>query len=159
MEAAGLQPGSELLERIVGADSALVVVKTGQPEVMIEQFKQAARRSGQAVYAWHEEVGLYSLREGDVRVPGCRRVGDTLRYVVQSMHFGIYLMTGIQGVLGRAEQTLLRKLARDKANYVRRVVLLTNDEALIASVEDLAEVFGSSVRDTQPRLRDGRWVV
>ena len=89
MEAAGLQPGIDTLDRIVDAESALVVLRTDQPEVVVEQFRQITRRSGQSAYVWYRDDGLRSLREGDVRVPGCRRVSDTLRYVLQSMHFGI----------------------------------------------------------------------
>ncbi|WP_052394879.1 hypothetical protein [Oleiagrimonas soli] len=159
MEAAGLQPGIDTLDRIVDAESALVVLRTDQPEVVVEQFRQITRRSGQSAYVWYRDDGLRSLREGDVRVPGCRRVSDTLRYVLQSMHFGIYLMIGVEGPLDRAEQTLLRQLERGRSDQVRRVVLLTDDEALIDSVEGLATMMGGSVAGARPRLRDGRWVV
>ncbi|GAB3041211.1 MULTISPECIES: hypothetical protein [Oleiagrimonas] len=159
MEAAGLQPGIDTLDRIVDAESTLVVLRTDQPEVLVEQFRQITRRSGQSAYVWYHDGGLHSLREGGVRVPGCRRVGDTLRYVLQSMHFGIYLMIGVQGPLDRAEQTLLRQLERRRSEQVRRVVLLTNDDALIESVDGLATVIGGAVAGARPRLRDGRWVV
>lgn len=159
MEAAGLQPGSDTLESIIEADTALVVLRTDQPDLLVEQFRQVTRRSGQTAYVWHSDQGLRSLREGDVRVPGCRRFGDTLRYVLQSMHFGIYLMTGMRGKLDQADLVLLRKIRREQAEHVRKVVLLTNDDALIHSVDDLATVLGGNVAGARPRLRDGRWVV
>jgi hypothetical protein len=159
MEAVGLQPGTDTLDRIVNAESVLTILMTDQPEVLVEQFRHVARRSGQSVYVWYPESGLRSLREGDVRVPGCRRVGDTFRYVLQSMHFGIYLMVGVRGVLGRGEKTLLRQLQRASGEHVRRIVLLTNDEALVKSAEDVASVIGADHAGGRPRLRDGRWVV
>lgn len=159
MDAVGLQPGSDTLDRIVDADAVLTILRTEQPEVLVEQFRHVARRSGQSIYAWYPDSGLRSLREGDVRVPGCRRVGDTFRYVLQSMHFGIYLMIGVRGALGRAEQTLLRQLQRGRAEQVRRIVLLTNDEALVQSVGDMANIIGEGQATDRPRLRDGRWVV
>lgn len=159
MEAAGLQPGSETLERIIDADSALVLLHTEQPDLLVEQFRQVTRRSGQSAYVWHPENGLRSLREGDVRVPGCRRFGDTIRYVLQSMHFGIYLVTGLHGRVSQPDLVLLRKLRRMASDQVRKVVLLTNDEKLIGSIGDLATVLGSEVAQARPRLRDGRWVI
>lgn len=159
MEAVGLQPGTDTLDRIVNAESVLTILRTDQPEVLVEQFRHVARRSGQSVYVWYPDSGLRSLREGDVRVPGCRRAGDTFRYVLQSMHFGIYLMVGVHGALGRGEQTLLRQLQRGRADHVRRIVLLTNDDALVKSVEDMASVIGGDAGSGRPRLRDGRWVV
>lgn len=159
MEAAGLQPGSETLDRIIDADTALVVLRTDQPDLLVEQFRQVTRRSGQTAYVWHPEHGLRSLREGDVRVPGCRRFGDTLRYVLQSMHFGIYLVTGLPRRLEQPDLVLMRKFRRIKSDHVRKVVLLTGDDDLIQSIGDLATVIGGSVAGTRPRLRDGRWVV
>jgi hypothetical protein len=159
MEAAGLQPGSETLDRIIEAETALVVLRTDQPDLLVEQFRQVTRRSGQTAYVWHPEHGLRSLREGDVRVPGCRRFGDTLRYVLQSMHFGIYLVTGLPRRFEQNDLVLMRRFRRLKSDHVRKVVLLTGDEALIDSIGDLATVIGGSVSGARPRLRDGRWVV
>jgi hypothetical protein len=159
MKAVGIQPGSDTLERVIAADSVLTMIKTDQPEVLVEQFRHVARRSGQSVYVWYPDKGLRSLREGDVRVPGCRGVGDTFRYVMQSMHFGIYIMVGVRGALSRAEQTLLRQLEHRGAEYVRRIVLLGNDEALMKSVEAKATMIETGVGGGRPRLRDGRWVV
>lgn len=159
MEAAGLQPGSDTLDRIIDADSSLVVLRVDQPELLVEQFRQVTRRSGQSAYVWQPDQGLRSLREGEVRVPGCRRFGDTLRYVLQSMHFGIYLITGLRGRVSQPDLVLLRRLRRDRSDPVRKVVLLTQDTTLIQSIGDLATVLGSDVPTTRPRLRDGRWVL
>ncbi len=159
MEAAGLQPGSETLERIIEAESALVVLRTDQPDLLVEQFRQVTRRSGQSVYVWHSDHGLHSLREGEVRVPGCRRFSDTLRYIIQSMHFGVYLMTGMPRKLDAGDHVLLRKIRREQSDQVRKVVILTSDESLIQSVEDMATVLGGSAASARPRLRDGRWVL
>jgi hypothetical protein len=159
MEAAGLQPGSDTLDRIIEADSAVVVLRAEKPELLVEQFRQVTRRSGQTVYVWHPEEGMRSLRDMDVRVPGCRTVGDTLRFVLHSMHFGVYVLTGIRGQLAKPELALMRKLLRGVSDHVRKVVLLTDDDALVTSVEDIASVIGGSVPGSRPRLRDGRWVV
>jgi len=159
MEAAGLQPGSDTLDQIIEADSAVVVLRAEQPDLVVEQFRQVTRRSGQTVYVWHPEQGLRSLRDEDVRVPGCRTFGDTMRYVLHSMHFGIYLLTGFRGKLDKSDTTMLRKLLRGSTEHVRKVVFLSNDDALLASIGDLASVIGGTTVGTRPRLRDGRWVV
>ena len=44
-------------------------METADAAAVLEQFRQFARRSGQAIYAWQDEVGLASLREaGELQV-------------------------------------------------------------------------------------------
>lgn len=160
MEAISAQIGSELFDRILNADTPVLVLETQQSEALIEQFRQLVRRSGQTVYLWREGEGLCSLRESGVRVPGCLRVSDTLRYVHKSMRFGIYLMAGIKPPLQPTHLSLLQRIGRTQAAFVRRVVLLGEGSELAASLGELATVLRhEEVVQMKPRLRDGRWVV
>lgn len=154
------QAGSETFQRIVEAERAVVVLETGHAEEMIVQFRRLAQRSGQVMYLWRESDGLHSLREGDVAVPGCLRVGDTLRYVLQSMHFGVYLLADMAPPLSPTVLSLLRQIVRAETPYIRRVVLMTQTPALTSVLESLAvSIDCDHARLVRPRLRDGRWVV
>ncbi|HET7360205.1 MAG TPA: hypothetical protein VFJ04_08655 [Rhodanobacteraceae bacterium] len=158
MEAPAVLAGSDIFERILGADGPLVVLETDQAEMLIEQFRQLARRNGQTAYLWREGAGLASLREGEVRVPGCLRMGDTLRYVLQSMHFGVYLFADVGVPISSANLSLLRQLTRSRSTHVRRVVLLTASPQLADSLGGIALALRRREARVQPRLRDGRWV-
>lgn len=83
----------KLFERIVQSPHNLIAIETANPADVLAQFRLLALRTGQSVYYWQEDAGITSLRERDVRVPGSKRVTDALRYILQSMQFGVYLFT------------------------------------------------------------------
>ena len=154
------QAGTEIFERILEASSGLVVLESSDALGLIEQFRMTARRSGQAVYLWQPDTGLGSLRDAHARVPDCERLGNALRYMQQSMHFGVYFLLGIELPLSAMDATLLRQLARAPKEYLRRVVLIDAPAALIEHLGDQAVYLDSG--ESQPRrlrLRDGRWLV
>jgi hypothetical protein len=152
--------GAEVFERILTAPSALVVLDIDDEDGVIEQFRMIARRSGQSVYQWSTADGLTSLRDAQARVPGCQRLGDALRYIQQSLHFGVYLLAMPVVEPNLADIALLRQLARITTEHVRRIVLVGAQEATIAALEDSAVRMGGHLNSkrVQPRLRDGRWV-
>ena len=112
MASAVPQAGAEIFERILTAPSGLVVLQSKDAEALIEQVRVLARHSGQAVYLWQPDTGLGSLREAHARVPDCERLGNALRYMQQSMHFGVYFVRGVELPLSAVDAALLRQLAR-----------------------------------------------
>ncbi|MEO5829865.1 MAG: hypothetical protein ABIQ36_04790 [Rhodanobacter sp.] len=160
MFAEPVQAGSEILERILAAPSGLVVLDSKDVPALIEQIRAIARHTGQAVYLWQPDTGLVSLRDAHVRVPDCQRLGNALRYMKQSMHFGVYLLIGLELPLSAMDATLLRQLARAPKGHLRRVVLI---DVLPTLAEHLGEIaIRVDAEDSQPRrlrLRDGRWLV
>ena len=103
--------------------------------------------------------GHGQLREVHARVPGLQRLGNALRYMQQSNHFGIYLLAKFPLPISTMDNNLLRQLARSPAGHVRRVVLLDAEPALVAGLDDVAVRLDGSSRPAQrPRLRDGRWL-
>jgi hypothetical protein len=153
------QAGTEIFERILDASSGLVVLESNDAHGLIEQFRMMARRSGQAVYLWQPDTGLGSLRDAHARVPDCQRLGNALRYMQQSMHFGVYFLLGIELPLSAMDATLLRQLARAPKGYLRRVVLIDAPAALIEHLGDQAVYLSSGENQLRRlRLRDGRWL-
>lgn len=160
MASAAPQAGTEIFERILDATSGLVVLESDDVHGLIEQFRMMARHSGQAVYLWQPDTGLGSLRDAHARVPDCQRLGNALRYMQQSMHFGVYFLLGIELPLSAMDATLLRQLARAPKEYLRRVVLIDAPAALIEHLGEQAVYLGSAEsRLRRLRLRDGRWLV
>jgi hypothetical protein len=149
----------KLFERIVQSPQNLIVIETANTADVLAQFRLLALRSGQSVYYWQEEAGITSLRERDLRVPGSKRVTDALRYILQSMQFGVYLFTEYAEHLRAPNIGLLRQISRIRTGNGRKVVFVGEEvrlpEGLDALVERIAHQPSGSGR---PRLRDGRWV-
>jgi hypothetical protein len=152
--------GSDIYERILTAPGGLIVLEHADSAMLVEQFRALARNNGQSVYVWHPEDGMENLREAHARIPGSQRLSIALRYIQQSIHFGVYLLSQFPLPMSAMDSALLRQLARAPAGHVRRVVLLDALPALASSLDDVAVRLSSTAPVTQrPRLRDGRWLL
>jgi hypothetical protein len=154
------QATTEILEHILEAESGLVLLDSSDALALMDQFRGVARHTGQAMYLWQPDTGLGSLREAHLHVPDSERLGNVLRYMQQSIHFGVYFLVGIELPLSAMDATLLRQLARMPKEHLRRVVLINPPDALVDDLGALAERLNSE--HSQPRrlrLRDGRWLV
>ncbi len=149
----------KLFDRIVQSSHNLIAIDTAHSVDVVAQFRLLAMRTGQSVYYWQDDAGITSLRERDVRVPGSKRVTDALRYILQSMQFGIYLFTDYEQHLRAPNIGLLRQIARTRSGNGRKVVFIGEHmpmpEGLDVLTERIAHMHASNGR---PRLRDGRWV-
>jgi len=160
MAAVQPQAGIDIFERILAASGGLVALACGDVAQLVEQFRAIARHTGQSVYLWREAEGLASLRDAGLRVPDCQRLDQALRYMQQSMHFGVYLLDGISLPLSPADAALLRQLARQRGSRPRRIVLLNAPEALLDYLGPrVGRLDDAPPRFPRPRLRDGRWLV
>ena len=153
------QAGAEIFERILTAPSGLVVLQSKDAEALIEQVRVLVRHSGQAVYLWQPDTGLGSLREAHARVPDCERLGNALRYMQQSMHFGVYFLRCLELPLSAVDAAMLRQLARAPKGHLRRVVLIDAPPALADHLGELAARLSTDEgKPRKLRLRDGRWL-
>lgn len=149
----------KLLEEILKASGNLIALESSNVGDALAQFRQLAMRTGTSIYVWEPEAGIYSLREGGLRVPGSQRITDALRYVLQSMHFGIYLFTSFEDHLKPPDIVLLRRISRIHTGNERRIVFLGTNLTVPEEIENSLQRLNpvSEVR-APPRLRDGRWV-
>ena len=151
---------SRRFDRVIASKQNLIVVETEDKSDLLVHFRQLALRSGQSIYQWQDDLGISSLREGEVRVPGSKRMADALRYILQSMHFGIYLFTEAEGHLRPPNIGLLRQIGRAKGGNERKVVFIGEALTLPDSLEEVTEHLSyARVARQRPRLRDGRWVI
>jgi len=160
MAPAALKTGVETLERVLAAPSGLIALDTADATVFINQMRAVSRGTGQAMYVWEPGSGLVSLRDAYAQVPDCLRLGNALRYMQQSMHFGVYFLMGLELPLSTMSASLLRQLARVPKDHMRRVVLMDAPAALLEYVGELAVSMNDGYRPPRHlRLRDGRWLV
>ncbi len=147
------------LSEVLDSEQLLLHVSSDDFDELIQAFTIASRRSGLSVYAWTADTGLISLRESGISVPGSRLLAEALRYVLQSMHFGVYLFHGYQNQLIGANVGLLRQIAKVREGHARKVVLISPEPRLPATLAEVTE-FVTQRRSggRRPRLRDGRWI-
>jgi hypothetical protein len=149
-----------LLEQILAARSNLVALRVGDVERILAEFRQIALRSGQSIYLWRPDSGVVSLRDTEMRVPGGLQLHDALLHVLQSIHFGVYLITGFEDALNAPVLRVLRRIARVRTGNDRKVVFVGTGFVFPGEIEETIEYISMQpVAGCQPRLRDGRWVL
>jgi hypothetical protein len=154
------QAEADMLARILDASSGLVALDCVDARASLAQFRDVARRSGQALYLWEPQTGLSSLRDKHGRFPDCQRLGGALRFMRQSMHFGVYFVLGVELPLSAADAAVLRQLAAVSSGHVRRVVLLNPPATLVEHLGDVVvRLHHDKAAARRLRLRDGRWLV
>jgi hypothetical protein len=149
----------KLFERIVQSPQNLIAIETPDAADVLAQFRVLALRTGQSVYYWQTEAGITSLRERDLRVPGSKRVTEALRYILQSMQFGVYLFSDFAEHLRAPNTGLLRQISRIRTGNGRKVVFIGEHVQFPEGLDELVErISHQSIASVHPRLRDGRWV-
>ena len=149
----------KLFDRILESANNLIAIETANSAEVLAQFRVLALRSGQSVYYWQEETGIMSLRDREARVPGSKRSGDALRYILQSPQFGVYLFSEYAENLRAPNVHTLRQIAKARTVNGRKVVFVGEKFRIPGDMEPLFErITHEQVTRTRPRLRDGRWV-
>ena len=149
----------KLFDRIVQSPQNLIAIETPDAADVLAQFRLLALRTGQSVYYWQADTGIASLRERDVRVPGSVRMTDALRYILQSMQFGVYLFSDFAEHMRPPNISLLRQISRLRSGTDRKVVFIGEQIHLPEGLDELVErISHQSAASVHPRLRDGRWV-
>jgi len=148
-----------LFDQILNAEGNLIGIETAHIEDALEQFRQLAMRSGQSVYLWDPQNGIAALRQSELRVPGSKRFNDALRFILQSMQFGVYLLVDFDDQIKPPNTALLRRFARIRAGNQRKIVFLAPKLEFPEEIDSLVErLTPGAVSSALPRLRDGRWV-
>ena len=149
----------KLFDRIVQSQQNLIAIETANAVEVLAQFRMLALRSGQSVYYWQEESGIASMRDREARVPGSKRSGDALRYILQSPQFGVYLFTEYAENLRAPNIHVLRQIAKSRTVNGRKVVFVGEMFRMPEGMDLMFEhIAHEQVTRTRPRLRDGRWV-
>lgn len=149
----------KLFEQILNAEGNLIGLEAANIEEALSQFRQLAMRNGQSVYLWDPQTGIAALRESELRVPGSKRLGDALRFILQSVQFAIYFLVDFDEQLKPPNLVLLRRFARIRTGNQRKLVFIARHLELPEDINALVERMNPGSRAmVRPRLRDGRWV-
>jgi hypothetical protein len=151
---------ASLLHQAIEASSSILVCVycRGIPEI-VKSVETYSRRQGSTFYSWTQDRGLISLREDGIVVPGSRRLAEVLRYVQQSVHFGIYLLPIDGQALTPPTVTQMRQIARANDGIVKRVVLLSESADIPTALDDYCTHIQIQPRaSAHLRLRDGNWI-
>ena len=150
----------KLFDQIVQSQQNLIAIETANATEVLAQFRMLALRTGQSVYYWQEESGIASMRDREARVPGSKRSGDALRYILQSPQFGVYLFTEYAENLRPPNVNVLRQIAKSRTVNGRKVVFVGEKFRMPEGMDVMFDhIAHEQVTRTRPRLRDGRWVV
>lgn len=149
----------KLFEQILKAEGNLIGIETPDVDETLAQFRQLAIRSGQSVYLWDPEAGISALRESELRVPGSKRLPDALRFILQSIQFGVYLLRDFEAQVKPPNTSLLRRIARIRTGNERKLVFIAPRLEFPGDLDALVERMSArGDASARPRLRDGRWV-
>jgi hypothetical protein len=86
-------------------------------------------------------------------------MSDALRYVLQSMQFGVYLFVDFESHLKPADVLLLRRISRTPTSNERKLVFAAGSTELPEELEGMYDrIAVESEMHRQLRLRDGRWL-
>lgn len=153
------QQTQKLLDRIVQSPQHLIALDTPNVAETLVQMRMLAMRGGTSIYLWEPESGIDSLRESGLHVPGSKRISDALRYVLQSMHFGIYLFVDFADQLKPADTVLLRRISRMQTANERKLAFVGSGFELPEELDGMYErIVAADQEQPRLRLRDGRWV-
>jgi len=156
----------ELFERIVASERNLIGIETRRPDEVLDQFRRFAVKASRAIYFWEDGLGLVSLREESVIVPGTTRLIEALRHIHTTLHFGVYMFRGLPESLRFSAMrgqcvAAIRQFARGRwqdAN-MRKLVLLDLRTGLGDGLDQYVErIVDAPDQVKRLRLRDGRWV-
>lgn len=149
----------KLFESVLSTPKNLIALTTSNAPLAMNQLRQLAMRSGQSIYLWEPDAGIVSLRESTVRVPSTQRMGDALRHIQRSLHFGVYVFVEADRQLQPAHGLLLRSIAEARGASARKLVFL--GESFRPPTELIEAVDYMRCNDSRRldlRLRDGRWI-
>lgn len=146
-----------LYEHVLDVAGNLVLLDTPFPEELLAHMRQMSQRRGHSIYAWNQDTGLASLREHGITVAGSKRLAEAVRFILQSGHFGVYVLPPDRGEYTPQVMALMRQIARVKEGGKRVLVLGTgiNIPALLPIAQSIVHKHGPS---DHLRLRDGRWI-
>ena len=121
----------QTIEQIIDSRFRIAALATRNPRRVCEVFERLARLTGRAVYRWSPETGLQRLAGPYEPIPGTRSLPGALDYIASTIHFGIYLLPGVQDLLAdpRIDERLW-KIVQGPERARRLVVLMDEDPAL-----------------------------
>lgn len=150
---------ARLFDEVLASSLNVVTLYTRNGHEILEQLRVFTRRSAQSVYWYSAEVGLCSMRQDDIVVPGSKRLIDAIKHVSSTAHFGLYVFSDIGDRLNSPLIAQLRTFSRQRSGSIeRRILMLEQKLDIPASLGEHCHHLLHQPRSAgRMRLRDGRW--
>ncbi|MCO6440009.1 MAG: hypothetical protein J5I81_02745 [Nitrococcus mobilis] len=136
------------LQQIIDSTKRIAALKTQETDRLLALFKRYSLTTGQAVYDWTSQSGLYRIGVEHIFIPRTRTPADVLAYIGASRHYGIYLLREFEPALTKPSiQSRLCSLC-DIDDGIRRLVLLIGAYShLPAALQDRITMVCHNVRE------------
>jgi hypothetical protein len=119
------------LQRIISSDYRMAALQTTEPERLLALFKRLTMTTGQAIYHWQPENGLYRLGAEHILIPRTRSSNEVVAYIKAAKHYGVYLLEGFESALSRQSiQGEIHTIVQ-RDDDVRRLMLFMGDTVTI----------------------------
>jgi len=150
---------SRLFDEVLASSLNVVTLYTRSGAEILDQLRVFTRRSAQSAYWYRADLGLCSMRQDDIVVPGSKRLTDAIKHVGSTAHFGLYVFIDIGEKLTSPLIAQLRTFSRQRAGGVeRRILMLEQKLDIPASLGEHCHHLLHQPRSAgRMRLRDGRW--
>ena len=151
---------SKFFESLLESESPVIALDVDELEDALLHLRSLSRSTGRSFYAWNETTGLCSMKDSEITVPGCSKFIDALRYISNSLHYGIYIFSGFENQLTHNTQEALRKITKNTGQLKYTIILIGAGLKLPGILNDFIETISHKESDRpQLKLRDGRWLV
>lgn len=117
-----------ILQRIIESDYPMAAFQTSEPERVLGTFKRLTMTTGQAIYHWQPDNGLYRLGAEHILIPRTRAPSDVLSYIAAARHYGVYLMEGFETALTRVSVQRQIQQITASDDGIRRLMLFMGDQ-------------------------------
>ena len=105
----------EHLEKLISTGYKLVALETDSPQQSINDFRPLVRE-GKAIYLWEEASGLRRMEASHIEIPNTKTPEQVLKHIINSKHYGVYVLVGLGKELREALQPQLKSFIADQKN-------------------------------------------
>jgi len=106
----------EHIEKLISTGYKLIALETNSPEQSVNDFRPLVRE-GKAIYAWESNTGLRRIEASHISIPNTQTPELVINHILQSKHFGIYLLVGFSKAINQVSlRPIYKQFVADKKN-------------------------------------------
>ncbi len=83
------------LDQMLDAEFRIISMETYDVSRVQELFVQITRFSNKAFYSWEPGRGMHRIGAAHITIPRTQTLEDVLTHVLNSKHFGVYIINGL----------------------------------------------------------------
>jgi len=119
-----------MLEALIDSDVSLACIQTPKHASLIKAFSEIAADSGRAMYLWTPEKGLARMGIEHIPIPHSTDLGQAVRHINSTVHYGIYIVHRPGQRLQNDERTIASIRRYAVTSHRSRHLIIFVDETL-----------------------------